>query len=320
MPGYTRREFLKIGAMLAAGLGLARDSAVALADGLQSIYAGRKRVLWLQGMSCSGCSVSLLNSENPGAIEILTELISLRFHPTLSAAQGEQARQLIDEVVQAGSYYLVFEGALPSGMPKACMIGDRPMTALLPPILQRAEAVIAAGTCATFGGIPSAEGNLTQAVSVKEFMTQCGIPVEKRLINCAGCPVHPEALVSTLAYLAGKGFPHLDAELLTPSMVYGHSVHDDCPRFHYWQKQIFAKKFGDEGCLFNLGCLGPLSHNNCPRRQWNGGINWCIRAGAPCTACTSEHFAKLRSFPFYRKGEAYHPVTYRDSDRMGGQA
>jgi hydrogenase small subunit len=98
-------------------------------------------------------------------------------------------------------------------------------------------------------------------------------------------------------------------------MFYQHSVHDECPRFHYWEKEFFAKQFGDEGCLFKLGCLGPLSHSTCPRRQWNGGINWCIRAAAPCIGCTSELFGKIRDFPFYRKGEQSHPVKYNESQR-----
>ena len=98
-------------------------------------------------------------------------------------------------------------------------------------------------------------------------------------------------------------------------MFYAHSVHDECPRYHYWEKEIFAKHFGDEGCLFKLGCLGPLSHTRCPRRQWNGGVNWCIRAAAPCVSCTSEFFARKRDFPFYRKGEASHLVNYKESDR-----
>jgi len=109
--------------------------------------------------------------------------------------------------------------------------------------------------------------------------------------------------VSSKADVAAKGYPEVSSELLTPTMFYNHSVHDNCPMFHYWEKHEFAKKFGDPGCLFELGCLGPLSHTNCPRRQWNGGTNWCIRASAPCIGCTSDKFALYRDFPFYRKGE-----------------
>jgi hydrogenase small subunit len=205
-------------------------------------------------------------------------------------------------------------------MPEACTIAGQPITTLLPPVLKNAKGIIAAGTCTCFGGIPAAEGNSTKAVGMKAFMERQGIPVQNRLINCPGCPVHPHCLLGTVAYVIAKGYPAVDPVLLTPDMFYKHSVHDECPRFHYWEKRIFAEKFGDEGCLFNLGCLGPLSRTTCPRRQWNGGVNWCIRAGAPCIACTNAEFARKRDFPFYRKGEKYHLVSYQEQDRKGSQS
>ena len=117
--------------------------------------------------------------------------------------------------------------------------------------------------------------------------------------------------------MIAKGYPKVNPVWLTPDMFCKHSVHDECPRFHYWEKREFAEKFGDEGCLFQLGCLGPLSHTDCPRVQWNNGVNWCIRAGAPCMACTSQDFARKKDFPFYRKGEACHAVAYVEADRKG---
>lgn len=320
MAQYSRREFLRIGAALAAGLGLGRAAAPALAQGLQRIFERQRRILWLQGQSCSGCSVSFLNTEDPGPLEVVTQLISLVFHPTVSATQGEQAVETIHKLIGEGQYYLVLEGSIPTGMPEACELGGRPLTDLLPDAIRNAEFVIAAGSCAAFGGIPAGEGNITGAAGVMEYMRANGLQTRQRLVNCPGCPVHPQSLVSTLAYLAGRGYPPVDAELLTPDMMYKHSVHDDCPRFHYWQKNVFAQHFGDDGCLFKLGCLGPLSHTNCPQRQWNGGVNWCIRAGAPCIGCTSQEFARHRTFAFYRKGEQYHAVAYREQDRKGDKS
>ncbi|MBN1488287.1 MAG: hydrogenase small subunit [Phycisphaerae bacterium] len=317
MHGHSRREFLQMGASLAAALGLGQKQAIALADGLERLAEQKTRVLWLQGMSCSGCSVSFLNTDTPDPVEVLTEMISLVFHQTISATQGTQAMETLSKAVDEGNYCLVVEGAIPLTMQNACTIGGKPLATLLPPILRNAQAVVAAGTCAAFGGIPAAEGNATGAASVKECMEKAGIPVAKRLINCPGCPVHPQTLVATLAYVANKRFPDVDPVLLTPTAFYRHSVHDECPRFHYWEKHEFAEKFGDEGCLFKLGCLGPLSHTNCPRRQWNSGVNWCIRAGAPCIGCTNEQFAKKKDFPFYRKGEQYHAVEYQEQDRKG---
>ncbi len=306
-----------MGALLAAGLGLSGGHTKLLADGLDKILSGRQKVLWLQGMSCSGCSVSFLNADQPGPLEILTEVISLVYHQTISAAQGEVAKQLMEDAAKAGDYLVVVEGAVPLDMPEACVSGGKPFGQLLPPILKNAKAIIAAGTCASFGGIPAAQGNPTAAAGLREFMDRAGLPLEKRLINCPGCPVHPQKLLGTMAYVIAKGYPKVDPVLLTPDMFCQRSVHDECPRFHYWEKREFAAKFGDEGCLFQLGCLGPLSHTNCPRSQWNNGVNWCIRAGAPCLGCTSRDFAKNKDFPFYRKGEASHAVAYSEADRKG---
>jgi len=317
MAHYSRREFLRAGSLLAIGIGLGRSAAGALADGLERLCSKQKRVLWLQGMSCTGCSVSLLNAEDPGPLEIVTQVISLVFHPNLAATQGTQALETIDKLMATGDYYLVVEGPLPLQMPHACLLGGKPLAERMPAALFKAEFVIAAGSCAAYGGIPAADGAQTGAVGLAEFMKAKGIPTEKRLVNCPGCPVHPQTLVTTLAHLAGVGYPTVDPELLTPDMVCKHSVHDDCPRFHYWQKEQFAERFGEDGCLFKLGCLGPLSRTNCPQRQWNGGVNWCIRAGAPCIGCTGKDFARHSNFPFYRKGEKYHQVAYQEQDRKG---
>jgi hydrogenase small subunit len=320
MEKYSRRDVLRMGACLAAGLGLSGVQGVILAEGLEKIVTGKAKVLWLQAMSCTGCSVSFLNVDSPGPVEILTEIVSLVYHQTISAAQGDDVQKLIDQLAATGDYYLVVEGAVPLDMPTACVMGGKPASTLMPPILKNAKAILAVGTCASFGGIPAAEGNITTAASVRAFMERYSIPVEGRLVNCPGCPTHPQSILAALAFVISKGYPKVNPKLLTPDMLYKHSVHDECPRFHYWEKEVFAEKFGDEGCLFKLGCLGPLSHTHCPRSQWNGGVNWCVRAGAPCTACTSESFAKYRDFPFYRKSEAYHPAKYTEADRRGSES
>lgn len=315
MNQFSRREVLKLGAVMAAGLGLDPTYSAVFADGFQKISSGQPKVIWLQGMSCSGCSISFLNSTEPGPADILTSMISLVYHTTVSAAQGTVAMQVIDQVIAGNDFILVLEGSVPAGLPEACTMGGRTLESILIPALRNAKAVVAVGSCSSFGGVPAAEGNPTGSIGLKEFMEKKGIPFQNRLVNCPSCPVHPESVWGTLAYLAAKGYPEVNPRLLTPTMFYAHSVHDECPRFHYWEKEQFAKHFGEEGCLFKLGCLGPLSHTRCPRRQWNGGVNWCIRAAAPCVSCTSEHFARKKDFPFYRKGEEYHLVNYSESQR-----
>ena len=304
MSDFTRRDFLKLGGLLAGAAGLSLTGAEALAAGLERIAGGAVRVVWVEGLSCSGCSVSLLNTERPGPAELLTRYVSMVYHATVGAAQGGDAVAVLEQAAATGGHILVCEGAVPARMPLACTIGGRSVNEWLPLLAGSARAVLAAGTCASFGGVPAAEGNPTGAVSVAGFLADRGIAPRDFVVNCPSCPVHPQSLVGTLAWLASRGYPRVDPELLTPTMFYGRSTHDNCPRYHDYNKHIFAERFGDAtGCLFKLGCLGPQTSTECPDRQWNGGVNWCVRAGAPCIGCSSPDFARRRDFPLYRENE-----------------
>jgi len=316
---FSRRDFLKLGSFLAASVALPGKWAEVFAAGLEKMTS-HTPVLWIQAQSCSGDSVSLLNSSEPGPAELLTQYISLVLHQTLGAAQGETFMKAMDEAAELNSYLLVVEGSIPLEMPRACVIGGRTSEEILVRLIPKARAVVAVGTCAAFGGIPAAEGNPVGSGSVQDLMNKHNLPWKGKLVNCPGCPTHPKPIVGTLAYLAAQGYPKVDETLLTPKIFYGTSTHDQCPRYHNYERKIFAEHFGQsEGCLFKLGCLGPLTRTECPHRQWNGGVNWCIRAAAPCIGCTSPHFAKKKSFPFYRLGERQHPVDYTETDRKGAQ-
>jgi len=314
---FTRRDFLKLGAALAASASLPAEMASVFASGLEKMVS-LTRIVWLQGQSCSGDSISLLNSIDPEPADLLTRYISLVLHQNIGAAQGDVFMETIDKASQAGDFILAIEGSIPLNMPKACIIGGRPFEQILLELIPKAKAIVAVGTCATFGGIPAAEGNPTGSGSVQDFMKKHQLPWKNRLVNCTSCPVHPDAVVGTFAYIAAKGYPQVDPELLTPKMFNSNSTHDNCPRYHYYERKIFAKHFGDPtGCLFKLGCLGPLTHTECPNRQWNSGVNWCIRSAAPCIGCSSPNFAKKKDFPFYRIGEQSHDVNYTETQRKG---
>ena len=298
MADITRREFLVWGARLAALMGLETAMIPQVVEALEDLATGAAPVLWLQGLSCSGCSVSLLNAEAPDPAEILTRYVSLLFHSTLSVATGEVAVEVINRTIEHGGYYLAVEGSIPAEMPRACMFGEEPITNQVLRAARNARAVLSVGTCAAFGGIPAAEHNPTGAVSVLTFLTKEKVAVP--VIHVPGCPAHPDWIVGTLVHLLKFGVPEVDA-LRRPTMFYSRVVHDQCPRFSDYERERFAKTFSDDGCLFKLGCLGPVTHADCALRFWNGRTNYCIKAGAPCIGCASEHFALSASFPFYTK-------------------
>ncbi|MBC7188988.1 hydrogenase small subunit [Candidatus Aerophobetes bacterium] len=269
-------------------------------------------VIWLQGAGCTGCSVSLMNSVSPTIRNLLLdELVpgkhlSLLFHPTLMAGSGQLSIEVMTREKPESGYVLVLEGAIPTAEGGVfATVGEEngiPITVFshFKKLAEKAACVIAVGTCASFGGIPAAKPNPTGSKSAMEVLEEEGIKVP--CINIPGCPPHPDWFVSTVAHLFLFGLPsekQLD-ELKRPRFIYGELIHENCPRRPYFDEGKFAKNFGEEGCLYELGCKGPFSFSDCPLRHWNGGVNWVIGAGSPCLACVEPIFPDI-SGPFYKK-------------------
>lgn len=296
----TRRQFLELGSKMALLMGLGSQAVPGIAEALENLATGRAKVLWLQGQSCSGCSISTIDSESPGPAELVTRYISLLFHQTLSAVTGERCMEIISKSSEEGGHILVVEGSIPAGMPEACMVGESPVSDLVANAARTATHVISLGACAAFGGIPGAENNPTGAVSVPDFLKSQSIATP--ILTIPGCPSHPDWFVGSLVYLLKYGLPPMDS-LGRPRMFFAETNHHRCPRFYDYERSNFAKYFSDDGCLFELGCLGVVTYADCTLRDRNGGINNCIKAGGPCIGCSSEIFAKKASLPFYRKGE-----------------
>ena len=90
--------------------------------------------------------------------------------------------------------------------------------------------------------------------------------IDKPLVNIPGCPPHPDWFVGTVASILLNGLPGADDldDDLRPKAFYGKLIHENCPRRAYFDEGKFAKKFGDEGCLYELGCKGPITYADCP--------------------------------------------------------
>ncbi len=297
----NRREFLKMAATLAAAFGL-QGLPGPVAAALKKIDPKTvPKLVYLQGLSCSGCSISLLQADSPSPLSLITDYAQLVFHADLSAISGKKALGLINAYIsgEAGDYFLVVEGAIPSRMPEACVIGNKPFEAYLKEAAKTMSGAVAVGACACDGGIPGAEGNVTGAIGLKEFYANQGI--NKLVVNIRGCSVHPDWVWHTVIHLVKIGIPELVND--SPAMFFSRTVHEQCPRYHDFQEEIFAKKLGEKGCLFKLGCLGPDTPADCSTRWWNGGRTWCIDSNAPCIGCASPAFARTKAIPFYRLNE-----------------
>ena len=270
-------------------------------------------IIWLQAGSCSGCSVSVLNSVSPSIRNLLVDEVlpgvhlNLRFHMTLMAGSGEPVVEVLEtaEAAGDGDYLLVVEGAVTTAEGgRYSVLGEdeagQPVTmmAWVERLARRAMAVVALGTCASFGGIPAADPNPTGAMGLQAFFARQG--VKTPLINIPGCPPHPDWFVGTVADILIHGLPgaeKLDA-LGRPLAFYDPLIHEHCPLRAWFDEGKFARKTGEPGCLYYLGCKGPVTHADCPQRLWNGGVNWCIGAGSPCHGCVEPGFPNLLA-PLY---------------------
>jgi hydrogenase small subunit len=284
----TRRKFLQIcaGSVAAAGA-----SSILTPQVVQALKqkGGNQPVIWLSGQSCTGCSVSLVNSERPTIAETLLDYISLDYHETLMASAGGLSTSILDKTLvdRYGEYILIVEGSIPTAHNgEYCFIGEKDgegITILeaVTKMGKNAKAVVAVGSCASWGNIPAAPPNPTDAKPVSEILSD--VP----LVNVPGCPPHPAWMVGTLAHVLLFGLPELD-EKKRPTMFFGPDkiIHDNCERRQYFDKGQFAKFFSDEGCMYELGCKGPVTHCDIPLRSWLGGVNWCIRSGGGCIGCT----------------------------------
>jgi len=315
----TRRDFLKASSAVGAALGLTASGVL----DLQESYAkeGGLPVIWLTGSSCTGCSVSVLNSIYYATIDnLLINTLDMEYHTQLSAAAGALAVKAMEDRRKAGGYALVVEGAIPTAdTGKGCYVWPgMTMLSAVKSYAANATMIIACGTCASFGGVAAAAPNPTAAKSV-----QAVVGTAKPLINIPGCPVHPDWIVGTIAsYLSTKKLPTLDSNR-RPTAYYGATVHSACgwrtqyvgPSHHSKGKpcttchssnmgHIIAGVLGDSGCMYGLGCKGPLTYADCPNRRWNSGtantpgMHWCVSAYAPCNGCTQPNFPDGMS-PFY---------------------
>ncbi len=311
-----RRDFVKLCTGTVAGIGISQMFHPAVHEALAGTISGsRPPVLWIQGQGCTGCSVSLLNSVNPKIADILLKVISLEYHPTVMAWEGEPAMEHMYKIAEKhkGKFYLVVEGAVPKAADgKYCIVGEAKhkevtMLDLTAELGAKSAATIAVGTCATYGGIPAAKGNLTGAMSVSDTFKAKG--VKTPVVNIPGCPPHPDWIVGTLVVALNAvkklGLAKGLAEVVKilddqgrPTPFYGKVIHDNCPYLPKFEASAFSKTFTDKAnCRYELGCKGPSTSADCFERKWNGGLNWCV-ANAVCIGCTEPDFPDGKS-PFY---------------------
>ncbi|MDY0390951.1 MAG: hydrogenase small subunit [Desulfobulbus oligotrophicus] len=287
----NRRDFMKFCTAVAASMGLPMTVVPQIAEAVTS--PKRPSVIWLSGQQCTGCVESLLRTGHPTLETLILDLISLEYSETLNAGAGHQAEAHLARAIEEnkGKFILVVDGSIPvkdGGV--YCMIGGRPVVDILKEMAPLAAAVIAIGSCAAWGGVPSADPNPTGATPVYEILKPQNIPV----VNIPGCPPNPYNFLSTVIHFLTFGkLPALD-DKGRPMFAYSRIIHENCERRPHFDAGRFAEEFGDAGhrqgyCLYKLGCKGPETYNNCSSLDYNDTPGcWPVATGAPCFGCSEE--------------------------------
>jgi hydrogenase small subunit len=291
-PEFGRRDFMKFALMAAASVGLSSTAAMKVA---RAAAQGLKpSVIWLHFQECTGCTESLLRAHHPALAELILDLVSLDYHETLSAAAGYQAEDNLRRTMEErkGQYVLIVEGAIPTKDNGVyCKIAGRTAVDILTEVAENAGAIIAIGSCASFGGIPAADPNPTGAKGAPQILEG------KTVVTIPGCPANPYNLLGTvLQFVALGSLPALD-DKGRPTFAYGRTIHEHCPRRAHFDAGRFAQEFGDDGhrqgyCLYKLGCKGPQTHANCSTLSFGDVPDaWPIGIGHPCVGCTEQSLA-----------------------------
>jgi hydrogenase small subunit len=300
-------------------------------------------VFWIAGMSCDGCSIAASGATNPSVEDLLLGRIPnlpkvVLHHPVLSPGAGTEFIRPFRKAVEGtlgAPYVVVLEGSVPDDQAFPTEYGyfsamgaggfdpesdtDQPnrVTDWLWKLAPGAAAYVAIGTCATWGGIPAAAGNITGSMSLTDFLgkdyrSALGVPV----VNVPGCsPVgdnFTETVAAVLLFLQNLApLPKFD-ELGRPAWLFGETVHRHCPKAGYYEEGVFAHDPGDNECLVEIGCWGPVVQCNIVERGAINHMGGCMVAGGACIGCTMPGFPDKYS-PFYKAppGSAISGTTSR---------
>ncbi len=271
-------------------------------------------VLWITaGLGCDGDTIAMTAATQPTLEEVLLGGIpgipKVRLHnPFLSYENGEEFMEFFYRAAEGKlePYILVIEGSIPNEGNKtegywAAFGSNRetgqPITTneWIDRLAPKAWAVVAAGTCATYGGIHAMEGNPTGCMGLADYLgwnwkSKANIPI----VCVPGCPVLPDNFMETLLYLlyqsAGRAPMIPLDEALRPTWLFGQTVHEGCDRGGYYEQAEFAEEYGSRTCIVKLGCWGPVVQCNVGKRGWINGMGGCPNVGGICIGCTMPGF------------------------------
>ncbi len=278
-------------------------------------------ILWITaGLGCDGDTISITAATQPSLEDIVRGIIpglpKVNFrNPVLARENGDEFMNFFHRAAagDSGPFMLVVEGSIPNEKNKTegfwagfgtDRVTGQPIKTCdwIDALAPKAWAVVAAGTCAAYGGIHAMEGNPTGCMGLPDYLgwdwkSKAGLPI----VNVPGCPVQPDNFMEILLYLlrqfVGKApMIQLD-EMLRPTWLFSETVHEGCDRGGYYEQGDFTLEYGTKPCIVKLGCWGPVVQCNVGKRGWINGIGGCPNVGGICIGCTMPGFPdKFMSF------------------------
>ncbi|MEU9923940.1 hydrogenase expression protein HypE [Streptomyces griseoluteus] len=274
-------------------------------------------ILWIsEGMSCDGDTVSLTAAMQPSIEDVVlglipdlpkVNLVNKVLSPSLggedflapyrAAARGELGTPFIlviegsvpnQDIIEGDGFWTSFGNDPATGQPQT-------INWWIDQLAPKAWATVAAGTCATYGGIHGMAGNPTGSMGLGDYLgwdykSTAGLPI----VNVPGCPIQPENFMETLIWVlqhaAGDAPPPPLDHMLRPQWLFGKTVHEGCDRGSYYEQGDFGLDYNSPKCLVKTGCWGPVVNCNVPKRGWMAGIGGCPNVGGICIGCTMPGF------------------------------
>lgn len=237
----------------------------------------QQSIIWLKGQSSEN------QSSGVWSLPEFPDFLDRYFH-TIPVDQINVDSFLVDYSDRGPFHLLILEGYFTNDP-------DDELHNLLKDLIVVSRAVILLGNEASYGrNVPSGFMNLE---------TELLYHVETPYIKLPGAPVHIRHLLGTLNHLILFDLPRLD-EYRRPTMFYSWIICEKCEYRIDFEAGRFATRFGErEGCLYLLGCKGPVTRNSCPVEKWNGTTTWCVGCGSPCAGCSEPDYPDNQGLGIY---------------------
>jgi Ni,Fe-hydrogenase I small subunit len=195
--------------------------------------------------------MAILGAEGPGKDGhnlpdfLQANNVQLLWHPSLSLESPSEIKGMLERIIARDQplTFLCVEGSIihgPNGTGMFDTFDGIAKKDLIEVLCNRAEFVLAMGTCAAYGGIPAAAPNPTDSSGLQylgdvpggllgaDWRSKSGLPV----VNLAGCPVDAATMLKTLSGLLDRLPVELDdyqrPSTVNPCLSHPEAVNKKC--------------------------------------------------------------------------------------------